>query len=57
MKGSYCDDCVHQHVCKYKKQIQEYEAKAPVVSTVTGPIIAYSIDCRCKNVEGDYYKR
>lgn len=54
MKQSYCDDCVHVHVCRYKKEVQEYEAKAPVVSTGTGPVVAYSINCRCKNTIDDY---
>ena len=45
---SYCDDCIHKEVCKYTKQVKEYENKAPVVSTVTGPTVAYSVRCRWK---------
>ena len=54
---SYCDDCVHQRVCKYIKQVKEYEAKAPEVSTVIGPVISYSIRCTEKNREEDYQQR
>lgn len=57
MRRSYCDDCVHAQVCKFRKEVQAYEAKAPqMISTVTGPIVTYSIRCQCKNTEADYRK-
>ena len=51
---SYCDDCIHLLVCKYVKQVKEYEGKAPiVVSTVVGPIVTFSIKCAYKDVRGE----
>lgn len=54
MKQSICEDCVHVHVCKYKKEVQEYESKAPAISNVVGPVISYSINCQYKNTGNDY---
>lgn len=44
---SYCDDCIHQKVCRFTKDIKQHES-APVeyLSGYTnGPTIKYAVDC------------
>lgn len=47
---SYCDNCIHQLVCRFTKDIQKRES-APVeyLSGYTdGPTIRYAVDCPYK---------
>ena len=49
---SYCDNCIHQQVCRFTKDIQKRES-APVeyLSGYTdGPTIRYAVDCPYKMV-------
>ena len=49
---SYCDECVHQKVCRFIKDIQKRES-APVeyLSGYTdGPTIKYAVNCPYKLV-------
>ena len=50
----YCNDCLHQQVCKFKNEVQAYEAKAPVFSTGLGPKIEYMITCSYKITDERY---
>jgi len=47
-KLSYCEDCVHRKVCKFTKDVQEYEAKQPALNTAVGPVISFSVLCESK---------
>ena len=49
---SYCDDCIHEKVCRFTKDIKKRES-APVeyLSGYTdGPTIKYAVDCPYKMV-------
>jgi len=50
---SYCDNCIHQQVCRFTKDIQKRES-APVeyLSGYTdGPTIKYAVNCQYKIVK------
>ena len=50
---SYCDDCIHEKVCRFTKDVQNREA-APVEYLSSyyndGPTIKYAVECpyKCK---------
>ena len=57
---SYCDDCVHEKVCRFTKDIKKHEC-SPVqyLSGYTdGPTIKYAVNCLYKIVRqpsGSYF--
>lgn len=36
MEMSYCDNCIHERVCKHVKYVKEYEEKCNGVVTADG---------------------
>lgn len=57
---SYCDDCIHEKVCRFTKEITKCDS-APVkfLSNYTrGPTIRYAVDCPYKMIKqpsGSYF--
>jgi len=57
---SYCDDCIHEKVCRFTKDIKKREC-APVeyLSGYTdGPTIKYAVNCPYKVMgypDGTYF--
>lgn len=47
---SYCDDCIHQKVCKYTKNVRDYEQMSPQFYDGTGPRFIRSVDCAMKTL-------
>ncbi len=50
-RESYCDDCIHTQVCKYTKEVREYEEKRPVYGTGLGSVIVFAVYCGFKRVD------
>lgn len=49
---SFCDDCIHESVCRFVKDIKEHEC-APVKylnGYTNGPTIKYAVNCPYKIV-------
>ena len=49
---SFCDDCIHEDVCRFKEEIKRHEC-APIhyLSGYTnGPTVKYAVDCPYKIV-------
>ena len=41
----YCDDCMHQKVCKYESKVREYESSSPGYDIGIGPKFMKSVEC------------
>jgi len=48
---SYCDNCMHKVVCKYTKDVRDFENKTPNYGTCNGPVLAMTVSCIYKNAD------
>ena len=56
---SYCDNCIHQKVCRFTKDIKKHES-APVqyLSGYTdGPTAKYAVDCPYKQITMNWQEK
>ena len=49
---NYCDDCIHNDVCKYVKDVRKYEDQpiTYVDGSATGPVLHCTVNCPSKLV-------
>lgn len=57
MAKSYCDECVHQLVCGYKRRFQDLEAKGPNDLGEITSVVNFTISCRYRNTKEDYQRQ
>ena len=42
---SYCDNCIHAHVCRHVKKVKEYEGRIPETFGTEGVTVRYAVNC------------
>lgn len=48
-RKSYCSDCCHRKICKYRDEVEQYDAKTQR-NTTLGPVVSVRISCSEKLV-------